>query len=305
MSDKAKIIHGADPHPPPADPTPPTPAEPTAPPPAQKEPTHEKKREDTPKAFAAPPPEPMNKLKFLAFSEYGRIFGRMDSDYFIREHTVRINNQETLATQVYNALTELVTWRLPITLPQFLRMWKTLILKRTQDVFESEKSRRSDHFIRLVRNIPIPAPLGDLLHSLGYFHSFTTGYLHHIVQPARASTPETFWTVDPIITTAWTTTMNRLNHVYTMKEFPSMSQCEGKPMMLTTVSSFDTPERSVRSFTNETNMTDAFIHAMQDQLYDADPIITFANSHLIMTNPFDHTAVRQQYVYSYAIDHLS
>lgn len=293
----------------------PTPEEPTAstlaaetlppkdpPPPPQ--PT-EKTEHDTPKQPLDKIPDPTFKISFLSHREPSRVFGRMDSDYHIREHTVRINTQDTLPTLVYQTLTELVTWDLPITEPQFIRMWKTLILKRIQDVFESEKSRRSDHYVRLTRNVPVPAPLGDLLHSFGYFHSTKTGYLHHLVQPARASTPETFWTVDPGITTAWKLAMDRLSHVYTMKEFPSMSQCEDRPMMLTTVSSFATPFRSVNSFTNESNMNDAFIHAMQDQIFEADPIITYDNSHLIMTNQFEHVAVRQQYVYSYAIDHLS
>lgn len=273
--------------------------------PKKDDPPKEPKPDVKPKPEFEKAPEPAFKINLLGFREYARLFGRMDSDHFIREHTIRISTQVTLPTLVYGALRELVTFDLPITEDNFIRMWRTLILKRTQDVFEAEKSRRSDHFVRLVRNILVPAPLGDLLHSLGYFHSTKTGYLHHLVQPARASTPENFWSVDAQVTTDWNTTVQRLSHVYTMKEFPSMSQCEARPMMLTSVSDFDNPMRQVRSFTNETNMTDGFVHAMQDQLFDADPIVTYANSHLVMTNPFSHIAVRQQYVYSYAIDHLS
>lgn len=288
----------------------PTLAAPSEPPRDAPQPPKPFKERTPPKRDSSPQPldktsNPTFKIPLLDDYEYGRMYGRMDSDFFVREHTMRVDNQTTLSSAVYNVLAELVTWPLPITQDEFIRMWKTLMLKRIQDVFESEKSRRSDHFVRLVRNIPLPAPLGDLLHSIGYFHSTKTGYLHHVVQPARASTPETFWTVDPAITASWINTMNRLSHIYTMKEFPTMSQCEGRSMLLTTVSAWNTPMRSVNSFTNETYMTDGFIHAMNNQLYEADPIITFANSHLIMTNAFEHTSVRQQYVYSYAIDHLS
>lgn len=57
---------------------------------------------------------------------------------------------------------------LPITGENFIRMWKTLILKRVQDVYEKEKHVRSDHYVRLDRSILTPAPLTDLLYALGY-----------------------------------------------------------------------------------------------------------------------------------------
>ena len=79
---------------------------------------------------------------------------------------------------------------LPITLKQFIRMWRTLILKRVQDVIEKQLLARPDHFVRLSRNIMLPAPCADLLYSLRQFHSNANGLIYNISQPARADPPQ-------------------------------------------------------------------------------------------------------------------
>ena len=57
----------------------------------------------------------------------------------------------------------------PITQANFQRMWKTLILKRAQDVYEKEKHVRATNFVRIDRSMIMPSPLSDLLYSIGQF----------------------------------------------------------------------------------------------------------------------------------------
>lgn len=281
---------------------------PTEPTPATK--AVEKKTEAKPQPKADPPPLTSlsiidKKLKCFERQECYLKFSRMDPIFEVYEHTLNINNQDTMPRAVYEKLQEIVSYTLPITLVQFTQMWKTLILKRVQDIYESEKSRRSDHYIRLVRNILLPAPLGDLLHSLGHYYSASMGMSHHLVPPSRASTPEDFWTVSTAIVAAWNQTMKQIEPFYTIKEYPSMTQCEDRPMLLTRVSNFATPMRSVNAFTKEPKMTDAFVHSLQDELFIDHPFITFDNCHLIMTNSINSVQIRRDYVKSYVITHNS
>lgn len=160
-------------------------------------------------------------------------FGRLDSDYTVVDHAVDINGQDTLPGMVYDQMSQLTTIDLPIDRPGFIRVWKTLILKRLQDVFEQEKRVRAQHFVRLARNQLLPAPLADLLHSLGSFHSPATGVIHHMTPPAQAAAPENWWNVDNVLFVNWLLSINRMKHLFAMKEFPMINDYETRPIMLT------------------------------------------------------------------------
>lgn len=277
-------------------------------PPKEEVPKEPPKMEPPPPPVKVEDPKPRitsNLMSALNISVFSKPVSRMDADHTPYEHKINVNEQETLAKAVYETFLDMTTTDLPLNETDFVRMWKTLLVKRIQDIFESEKHRRSDNFIRLIRNIVLPAPLADLLHSLGHFKSTKTGKVHHLVPPPRAATPETFWTVDPTILENWNRLTYDFKELYTMKEYPSLSQCDARPMMLTKVNSFATSSRMVKSFTNETKMTDAFIHSMQDELFDSPALFAYDNCHLTMTLNFDHTRVRDQYVRSYVIDYIS
>lgn len=123
------------------------------------------------------PPPPMRTNGYQPTALDLMNFGRLDSDYTIVDHAVNINGQDTLPGMTYDQQSELTTIDLPIDRLMFIRVWKTLILKRLQDVFEQEKRVRAQHFVRLARNQLLPAPLADLLYALGSFHSPATGVL--------------------------------------------------------------------------------------------------------------------------------
>ncbi|KAF6198239.1 hypothetical protein GE061_007986 [Apolygus lucorum] len=108
-------------------------------------------------------------------------FGRMDRNYTVLDYVVIIDNQNAVATATFYQLVQLAVVDLPLLLEDFIRMWKTLILRRVHDVYEMEKKRRPDHFVRLARNIQVPAPLGDFLYSLGQLRSPVDGATHDII----------------------------------------------------------------------------------------------------------------------------
>lgn len=194
---------------------------------------------------------------------------------------------------------QLTSVDLPLTQEQFTQMWRTVLLKRVQDVIEKQRLARPAHFVRLGRNIELPAPLADLLYSIGRFHSNTNGVIYDIAQPARADPPPPFWDVNPNIVTAWQQSMARMRNAYTMREYPSPNEFDKCPLGLTVIQDVGNL-RSVRSYTNETSMNDALIRFVNDDLFDTPAHMTFANCHLRVVEGLERTSVMSHYVAGYA-----
>lgn len=236
-------------------------------------------------------------------SQNGYNFGRMDSDQNIVDHVLRIGNQTTLAGVTYRQLQNIGTVDLPITLAQFTRMWHTLMLKRVQDVFRVEKGMYAPHRIRLNHGILIPGPLTDLLNEIGMFHSQVTGHIHHVVPPTRPAVVPDYWTLDDDVIDAWTITMARVARLYTMKDFPSPTLIDDRPMVLTikTAANDDALVR-VKAFTREPKPQQALITAVNDDLFEPFEQYLPNDAHLHMTPLFHPREVIGTYVGSYVLD---
>lgn len=233
-------------------------------------------------------------------------FGKLDSDYRCVERVLQIDAQDTIAGMVYDQMDSVRSINLPITRANFIQTWKTLILKRVQDVQERGKGVKPPHFVRINRAIPIPAPLADLLHSIGNFHSDAHGAIFHTVQPAQAAVPEAWWTVNNANIANWIRACSSTAPMYQMSEFPSPSEVDERPMMLLTRDDQGVapapPTVSVRSWTNETKLTDALVFVCNDPLYDVHGHITYANCHLNACSNIDIPGTRHGYVASYVLD---
>lgn len=225
-----------------------------------------------------------------------RLFGRMDNDYQIVEHNARIANQNTLSGEVYDQILKMCTFPLPITRANFIRMWKTLILKRIQDIYECEKKQRPDNFVRLVRTIMMPAPLADLLFSIGSFTSTHTGKEHQIVPPPRPAQPEPFWNTDQAVLDNWNQFINRTQRYYQMKEYPSQREVDSRPLILTYVNTNAAGLTQVKAVTNEPKLQDAFIRAMNDDLLTPHNDYNFQSCALVMTPPLRMSTIRGKYI---------
>lgn len=242
-------------------------------------------------------------LKLFKFRNLKQNFGRCDPLRDVETFEVSIDTQDTLSALTYNTLVDVCLDDIPITEEAFIRMWKTLLLKRCQDVFEKEYKQRPQNYVRLDRQVTIPAPLGDLLSSIGQFMSYSIGREFNIRPPARpvADIPR-WWNLDQAIITNWQLTMETLHTEYQMKEYPSPSTYDSCPILLCT------PNRAngyvdVKALTNEPKLTDGFITAVNDDLRVAAAPYDYDNSHLIMTSRLNEAQIRTQYVQGYIIDH--
>lgn len=229
-------------------------------------------------------------------------FGRLDSDYTVVEHVLSIDNQDTLSGLTYDQLAQLLTIDPAINRNDFIRMWKSLILKRTHDVFAKVNGIQPPNYIPIHRGISLPGPLADLLHGLGVLHSDHTGHYHTIVSPPRPNqNPPNWWNIDLNIIRDWNQTMSRLPDLYTLKQFPNQGDYEQRPLMLTNIVD-EEDLRVIHAWTNEPKPIDALTRMVNDDLFAAHPYITSANSSLTMTPATLVSMVRTGYIGSYVIN---
>lgn len=246
---------------------------------------------------------PLNRLDIRALNNphASLQFGRMDSDYRVVDFTAQIENQNTLSAATYQAISAVTSINLDITQEQFVQMWKTILLKRVQDVYEAAKFSRPAGFVRLGRQIPIPGPLADLLHSIGHFHSNATGHNYHVIPPPAPVAPEPWRAVNNDLLALWNREMHRVSPLYTMKEFPAMNQCGERPLVLTT-RQLANDVGIIKAWTNEPKQTDAFVRLANDDLFQEHPFINFANCSLTMTGAIFTPGFVNDYAGSYILN---
>lgn len=219
-------------------------------------------------------------------------FGRLDSTYRRHDLIVNVDAQISVAQATYQQLEQLSAIALPMDEANFVRMWRTLILKRVQDVFELEKHRRAEHFIRVMPNLPVPAPLADLLYSLGQLHSRALGTVFDMVPPARPAVPQPWWTLDNQVLDHWCLLTARMSTLYMMKEFPAKNEFKDRAIGMTSI--LDAANvRSVKSLTNEPTAADGFIRFVNDELF-TNPF-PFANSDLRIVEGLERESILRTY----------
>ena len=95
-----------------------------------------------------------NRLLVYQFQgEILSIFKGKDNIYRVYDCAITIDSQETVSGTTCDQLIQLVRTDLPINKNDFIRMWKTLLFKRVQDVYEKEKYIRSEDIVRLDNSI--------------------------------------------------------------------------------------------------------------------------------------------------------
>ena len=254
---------------------------------------------------AAAPTAPSSKLSHPAILSLSgtmfSFFGRQANTYLTYDYAVQIAGQNTISSMTYDQLEQLVNADLPINRDDFIHMWKTIILKRCQDIFEKKKYTRADHFARIDRTILTPAPLSDFLYSVGSFSSVARGIHIHMTPPAHAAPAPNWWTADNGILTNWNFLCHRMKALYTFRDYPSPTDFESRPLaLLTILDKQDNAVRSVHSYTNEPSASDAYVRFCHDELFVAyNGIANNVNTYLIVDR--DHrTAIVGSYIVSYA-----
>lgn len=278
----------------------PAPTAPTAAPKIQEPaPMAAQAQASVPQAPVAPdPPKASNPIPVMNMPRVAQLFNRMDRDSTNVVHVVNITNQDTLSGETYDQLQQISSVQLPITRAKFIRMWKTIILKRTQDVYESQYMVRPTEYIRLNRSIVLPATLADVVHALGSFFSTVTGRTHFIAPPARPAPPEEFWTVDSNIVRDFIATTQYMNPCFIMKEYPSQRETDARPIMLTYRLTQNARMR-IKALTNEPRLSDAFIRMVNDDLFVAHGRFSAASCSLNMTPDLTPSTIRGRYIAGY------
>lgn len=225
-------------------------------------------------------------------------YGRQDVTRNVIDHPVNINAQASMPHATYDQLVQLSDIDLPLTEAQFTRMWKTIILKRCQDVFEQEKTRRADHFVRLTRNLLLPAPLADVLYALGSYFDPIAGTTHHIVPPTRAAEPPNWWTIDNAILRDWTNLVIDMAPFFIMKEYPGPSDIESRPIMLTSLNDIGNV-RTVKIYNSGPRPSDVKLRFVNDELF-VNPY-AFPDCHLIASESLILASARDAYIASYCL----
>lgn len=196
-------------------------------------------------------------------------FGRLDTDNRIREHVVEIDDQEFLPRATWRQLNLLVIDDLPINEADFVRMWKTLIFKRVLDVYEQQNKTHPDGTdFSWHHRIRVPAPLGDLLYSLGSYFDEVEGVSHRIIPPPSPPVPEPWRTLDLKVLRGWLTMVDQLSSAFLMKEYPPMAQCKGTALIHCTIQ--DNAVRGTRCIKSRfkgPTAIDAYIRFLNDELF--------------------------------------
>lgn len=250
---------------------------------------------------AAPPPVAPNPIPAMNNRTINQLFNRMDRDASRQVHVVNIDVQDTLSGETYDQLQTISSVTLPITRARFIRMWKTLILKRIQDVFEQEFLIRPENYVRINRNVLVPATLADALHSLGSFFSAHTGRNHVLCQPDRPANPQTWWTVDAQLVRDWMATSEYMARAYIMKEYPSQRETTQRPIVLTHKMHINNLTQ-IKALTNEPRLVDGFIRLVNDDLFVPHERFTVNACALNMTMPLNEINIRGRYIAGYVTE---
>lgn len=227
--------------------------------------------------------------------------GRMDSDYHVTNIIFNVDNHDRIAGRTFDQLEDLCVAAPTITRPDYIRMWKTIVLARLHHIYEGEKKVRPQHYIRLASSIEIPRTLGDLLYAIGQFHSTVTGRVFDVVPPPHPQAPPDYYNVDANIVHQWSTFHARMRTDYLMTEMPKRFQFAGTPLMLAMPFEANNMVR-VKAVTNEPQISDALLRLMHEANLLA-PVMPFVDCHLTMTEAMYQPALVGQYVGSYVLGH--
>lgn len=196
--------------------------------------------------------------------------GRTDSVRHATTIAVNVNGWNDFPGRCYDLLVTMSVAELPITRDNFIRVSKTLLLKRLMDVHEMVHTTRPDHYVRISRHVGLPAPIADTLHSIGYYLSPSSGAYFMPAVPARAAQPEPFWTVDTALMDQWVNTIAQLESSYMMREYPSPSDTGFRPWISARLETHNATRR-VMIHNTETSLADAFSRLVNDDVFTGQP----------------------------------
>lgn len=187
-----------------------------------------------------------------------------------------------------------------ITKEAFLRITRTLLVKRLQDILEFQNGVRPTGALQLARVIDLPQPIAELLYNLGPYYCQLNGkqYYYDLVPKPNTDVPD-WWTVDTSLLGKYRLFIDQCRDRYMILSFPRMSDMTGSPLMLTAREEA-TDMTTVRAYLNCAQPSDGFLRFVHEEFF-VDLPFTYNDCDLIMTPTLYTYDVISAYVRSYII----
>jgi len=182
-----------------------------------------------------------------------------------------------------------------ITQEDYVRMSRTILLRRLQDIVEYQTGVRPDNAIRMARSLETPQPLAELLFALGPYFADVNGRQYNLVYaPAPPQNPPPWYTLDPAILGNYRPLIDQVKHRFRTASFPKSNDINGQPLMFT-VGREQNGMKSVRASNNVPKPSDGFLRFVHEEFF-ADNVPNYDDCDLIMTNTLFISDVVDAYV---------
>lgn len=257
-----------------------------------------------PQAQAAPPqgqqgPANDNNPILLNLPELRLQFGRLNS----RRARVNLTVNPGLLTRVYTAeyhaaVSCLAGMIIPeINVDDYVRISRTFLLKRLQDVVEYQSGIRPPGALQLARGFDVLRPSAELLYALGPYFCDLDGKQYNLAIHPAGAVPENWRAIDNAILQNYRLLIDQVRNRYTLAPFPKMSEMQGHPLHFT-VGQEEEQHKTVRSINNLPQPSDAFLRFVHEEFY-VNNIPAYNDCSLVMTENLLIDDVVNRYVRSY------
>lgn len=191
-------------------------------------------------------------------------------------HPVSIDNQNSLAKATWQFWSATYQRELPIGEDAFVRMWKTLILRHLQDIFERWSPCTADSPVPIYGTMPVPTPLADLLNALGIYEDRSTGMRHRVAAPTPPEelAPDSWWKLDGQVVRDWVLTNTAMQQfslgLVQQHEFgQGQAKFIDRPLMLTARQCDDEVGTvTIKARAAGPRPEDALVRANSDELFE-------------------------------------
>lgn len=222
----------------------------------------------------------------------------------IKRWIVSIHNQDDLPTILYRYLKLTSREELYLTEPDFREMWKVIILRRVQDVYEFEHLDEDIDKVAIRTDLLIPAPLFELLKRLGNYVDQENNIIHQIVPPTPNYPRRNYFTMNPRIQYQWQHDMTVCQSFYSMHPYNIPVNTTNNYLMVIFRGPPDTDDLDItytRSYTREATPEDTKVSAVNNELFSPKPEYNFDDAPHVLSYYPSLCDTRVSYVETYTL----
>lgn len=187
----------------------------------------------------------------------------------------------------------------PIGMADFIRVCKTIVFKRLQDIQEYNSYIPVVGAVKFARALSVPQPLGELLYALGGYFAQWNGIQYHLRPTPATLNPEPWREVNVNLLREFRRFMEMTKERYRQCSFPKTAEMTGQPLMFCVKSETDGLGRILAPGPVPTP-ADAFLRFIHEEFY-SNPPFTVNNCDYMLTDQLYIEDVISMYVNSYVI----